>query len=56
MAFVMVYHMFSCVEFIEQERKKAVKEFNKERRQHKTPKAEKKRKEKLAKQRKGLKA
>ncbi len=39
-----------------QERKKAVKEFNKERRLNKTPKAEKKRKEKAAKLRKGLKA
>ena len=38
------------------ERKKAVKEFNRERRANKTPKAEKKRKEKLAKVRRGLKA
>jgi hypothetical protein len=38
-----------------QERKKAVKEFNKERRKNKTPKAEKKRKEKLAKRMKGKK-
>ena len=32
-----------------------MKAFNKERREHKTPKAEKKRQEKLARQRKGLK-
>jgi hypothetical protein len=36
-----------------QERKKVVKEFNRERRANKTPKTAKKRQEKLAKQRRG---